>query len=55
MTRLMTIPSRRETPPRGKGLSRLALTWIGAFLVASGLLLRYYAAPRLITAPANLY
>ena len=31
------------------------LTWIGAFLVASGLLLRYYAAPRLITAPANLY
>lgn len=55
MTRLMAIPSRRETPRRGKGPGRLALTCLGAFLVASGLLLRYYAAPRLIAAPANLY
>lgn len=55
MTRLLTIPSQRDTPRRGKGPGRLALTCLGAFLVASGLLLRYYAAPRLIAAPPNLY
>lgn len=54
MTRLLAIPSRRETPRQGNGPGRLALTCLGAFLVASGLLLRYYAAPRLIAAPANL-
>lgn len=55
MTRLLAVPSRRETPRRGKGPGRLALTCLGAFLVTSGLLLRCYAAPRLIAAPANLY
>jgi hypothetical protein len=41
--------------PRGKGLGRLVLAGAGAFLVAFGLLLRFYAAPRLIAAPADLY
>jgi hypothetical protein len=35
--------------------ARPALTGTGAFLVAAGLLLRFYAAPRLIAAPATLY
>ena len=51
----VTASSRRETPRRGKGLSRLVLAGTGAFLVATGLLLRFYAAPRLIAAPADLY
>ena len=51
----MTVSSRRETDRRGKGLGRLVLAGAGAFLVASGLLLRFYAAPRLIAAPAGLY
>ena len=55
MTRLRAIPARRETPRRGNGRGRLALTWAGAFLVTFGLLLRFYAAPRLVAAPANLY
>lgn len=41
--------------PRGLGWGRLVLAGAGAFLVASGLLLRFYAAPRLIAAPADLY
>ncbi len=41
--------------PQGKGWGRLVLAGAGAFLVASGLLLRFYAAPRLIAAPADLY
>ena len=55
MIRLMTTSPRRETLRRGKGLGRLVLAGVGAFLVASGLLLRFYAAPRLIAAPADLY
>ena len=51
----MTVSSRRETDRRGKGLARLVLAGAGAFLVASGLLLRFYAAPRLIAAPAGFY
>jgi hypothetical protein len=41
--------------PRGPGWGRLVLAGTGAFLAASGLLLRFYAAPRLIAAPADLY
>jgi hypothetical protein len=51
----MTVSPRRETDRRDKGLGRLVLAGAGAFLVASGLLLRFYAAPRLIAAPAGLY
>ena len=51
----MTVSPRREADRRGKGLGRLILAGAGAFLVASGLLLRFYAAPRLIAAPAGLY
>lgn len=50
-----TTSSRRETLLRGKGLGRLVLAGVGAFLAATGLLLRFYAAPRLIAAPADLY
>ena len=53
--RAPTTSSRRETPRRGQGLGRLVLADIGAFLAATGLLLRFYAAPRLIAAPADLY
>jgi hypothetical protein len=48
-------PNRRETHRRGRGLGRLVLAGAGAFLVAFGLLLRFYAGPRLIAAPTNLY
>jgi hypothetical protein len=41
--------------PRGPGRGRLALAGLGAFLAVFGLLLRFYAAPRLIAAPADLY
>ncbi len=51
----MTTSPRRETLLRGKGPGRLVLAGVGAFLVAAGLLLRFYAAPRLIAAPADLY
>jgi hypothetical protein len=37
------------------GHARPVLAGTGAFLVAAGLLLRFYAAPRLIAAPASLY
>src|SRR5580693_6028059 len=48
-------PNRRETHRRGRGLGGLVLAGAGAFLVAFGLLLRFYAGPRLIAAPTNLY
>jgi hypothetical protein len=51
----MATSSRRETVRRGNGRGRLVLAGTGAFLLAFGLLLRFYAAPRLIAAPANLY
>lgn len=47
--------SRRETPRRSTGRRRLALIGLGAFLVVLGLLLRFYAAPRLVAAPVNFY
>ena len=42
-----------HAPRRGRGLGRLVLAGTGAFLVAFGLLLRFYAAPRLIAAPST--
>ena len=52
---LLATSSRRQKPRRGKGLGRLVLAGTGAFLVAFGLLLRFYAAPRLIAAPVDFY
>ena len=53
-----TIPSRRRgvlaSLPAGGGI-RPVLAGLGAFLVVLGLLLRFYAAPRLIAAPAGFY
>jgi Porin PorA len=53
-----TIPRRRRgllaSLPAGGGI-RLVLAGLGAFLVVLGLLLRFYAAPRLIAAPAGFY
>ncbi len=46
---------RRETRGPGAVRRRLALVGLGAFLVILGLLLRFYAAPRLIAAPADFY
>lgn len=47
---------RRVLAGRGSaGPFRLALAGLGAFLVTVGLLLRFYAAPRLIVAPAGYY
>jgi hypothetical protein len=40
--------------PRHVGKVRAALAGLGAFLVVFGLLLRFYAAPRLVAAPAGL-
>lgn len=49
-------PARgRLTLPAGAGRLRPALAGLGAFLVVTGLLLRFYAAPRLIAAPADFY
>ena len=39
----------------GGGTIRVVLAGLGAFLVAFGLLLRFYAAPRLVSAPADFY
>ena len=55
MSRLMAPSSPRETLRLGHGLGRLVLAGVGAFLAAASLLLRFYAAPRLIAAPADLY
>jgi hypothetical protein len=52
---------RRRIPPATRPLRgssrrlRPVLAGLGAFLVVFGLLLRFYAAPRLITAPADFY
>jgi DUF3068 family protein len=40
---------------RKNGRIRPILAGLGAFLMASGLLLRFYAAPRLIAAPVSFY
>jgi hypothetical protein len=44
----------RLLPGLGRRL-RPVLAGLGAFLIVFGLLLRFYAAPRLIAAPANFY
>ena len=51
----MTTSSRRDALLRGKALARLILAGTGAFLAVFALLLRFYAAPRLIAAPADVY
>jgi len=50
-----TVTRRRRVPPRSGSWIRLVLAGLGAFLMASGLLLRFYAAPRLIAAPVGIY
>jgi hypothetical protein len=47
--------ARRRGLPAGGGLTRQVLAGLGAFLMTFGLLLRFYAAPRLIAAPAGFY
>jgi len=47
-------PVTRLLPGAGRRL-RPVLAGLGAFLVVAGLLLRFYAAPRLIAAPADFY
>lgn len=46
---------RRQGLPGDGGRIRPVLAGLGAFLVAFGLLLRLYAAPRLIAAPVGIY
>ncbi len=48
-----TVTRRRRVLPRNGGRIRPVLAGLGAFLVVFGLLLRFYAAPRLIAAPAG--
>jgi hypothetical protein len=48
-------PSTARPSPRRAGHRQLVLVGLGGFLVAIGLLLRFYAAPRLVAAPTNLY
>ena len=45
----------RRYLPGGSIRLRRVLAGLGAFLVVSGLMLRFYAAPRLIAAPADFY
>jgi hypothetical protein len=45
----------RRGQPGGGGRIRPVLAGLGAFLMTFGLLLRFYAAPRLIAAPAGIY
>ena len=49
-----TMTRRRHGLP-GSGRIRPVLAGLGAFLVVFGLLLRFYAAPRLIAAPTGFY
>ena len=50
-----TVTRGRRGPPGGGGRIRPVLAGLGAFLMTFGLLLRFYAAPRLIAAPAGIY
>jgi hypothetical protein len=52
---LLVRDGRRGRPARGWPRIRPVLAGLGAFLLAFGLLLRFYAAPRLISAPADFY
>jgi hypothetical protein len=49
------IPPVTRPLPGGSRRLRTVLAGLGAFLVVFGLLLRFYAAPRLIAAPADFY
>ena len=49
-----SVPWRRFVPA-GSVWFRPVLAGLGAFLVVVGLMLRFYAAPRLIVAPADFY
>ncbi len=57
VTRLLPGGSHRLRPVLAGGSRRLrpVLAGLGAFLVVFGLLLRFYAAPRLVAAPADFY
>jgi hypothetical protein len=48
-------PSEPGTEHRGRGRLRLVLAGVGAFLLVTAVLLRFYAAPRLIAAPTGVY
>ena len=50
-----TVTSRRRRLPKGGGRIRPVLAGLGAFLMTFGLLLRFYAAPRLTAAPVGIY
>ncbi len=50
-----TVTRSRRVLLRSGGRIRPVLAGLGAFLVAFGLLLRFYAAPRLIAAPVGIY
>jgi Porin PorA len=50
-----TVTRRRRVLPRSGGRIRPVLAGLGAFLMTFGLLLRFYAAPRLIAAPVGIY
>jgi Porin PorA len=67
LSRLTTTAPRHGTAARGpgrgwgrsrggsgRGWIRPALAGLGIFLVTAGLLLRFYAAPRLVAAPASI-
>jgi hypothetical protein len=48
-------PPRTSTERQGHGQLRVVLLGLGAFLVVVAALLRFYAAPRLIAAPDDVY
>jgi hypothetical protein len=50
----MATTARHGTAHRNRGRVRPALAGLGVFLLVSGLLLRFYAAPRLVVAPVSI-
>ncbi|MBV9796074.1 MAG: DUF3068 domain-containing protein [Actinobacteria bacterium] len=48
-------PAEPRTGRRGRGRWPVVLAGVGAFLLVVGVLLRFYAAPRLIVAPDDTY
>ncbi len=48
-------PSEPGPEHQGRGRLRLVLAGVGAFLLVTAVLLRFYAAPRLIAAPVDVY
>ena len=48
-------PAEPGTERQGRGRVHVVLLGVGAFLVVVAALLRFYAAPRLIAAPADVY